>query len=95
MVNITEAKMHDRYGLNQLIFTKDTIIVEDGAYFDFDLMASRIKAENVFVTRIKANTVYESIRELDLPDDTDQDILKDEIIQLSSLQAKKSGLRGQ
>ncbi len=92
MVNITEAKVHDRYGLSQLVFTKDTIIVEDRAYFDFDLMASRIKAENVFVTRIKSNTVYESIRELDLPDDTDQDILKDEIICLSSAQAKKSGL---
>ncbi len=92
MVNITEAKVHDRYGLSQLVFAKDTIIVEDRAYFDFGLMLGRINAENVFVTRIKTNTVYESIEELDLPDHTDQDILKDEIIQLSSNKAVKTGI---
>jgi hypothetical protein len=92
MINITEAKVHDRYGLNQLVFAKNTIIIEDRAYFDFELMISRIKAENVFVTRIKTNTVYESIEELDLPDHTDQDILKDEIIVLSSNKAVKTGM---
>ena len=92
MVNSSEAKVHDRYGLNQPVFTKDTIIVEDSAYFDFELMMSRIKAENVFVTRIKTNTVYDSIEEFDLPDQTDQDILKDEIIVLSSNKAVKTGI---
>lgn len=53
VVNNTEAKVHDRCGLKQLIYPKDTIILEDRAYFDFDLMFNRIKAENVFVTRIK------------------------------------------
>ena len=95
MVNITEAKLHDRYGLAQLIFVKGTIIVEDRAYFDFALMLSRIKAENVFVTRIKNNTVYEAIEELDLPEDTDQDILKDEIIVLSNPKARNTGLATQ
>jgi hypothetical protein len=61
MINISEAKTHDRYGLAQLIFPKNTIIIEDRAYFDFQLMLSRIQAENVFVTRIKDNTIYESI----------------------------------
>lgn len=53
MINITEAKVHDRYGLAQLIFPKNTIIIEDRAYFDFLLMLTRIKAENIFVTRKK------------------------------------------
>jgi len=91
VVNISEAKVHDRYGL-QLVFTKDTIIVEDRAYFDFALMLNRIKAENVFVTRIKSNTKYKTIEELDLPDNIDQNILKDEIIQLSSPKAIKTGI---
>jgi len=95
MVNISEAKLNDRYGLAQLVFPKDTIIVEDKAYFDFSLMFSRIKAENVFVTRIKYNTVFEVIEELELPDDTDQDILKDEIIRLSSPAAIKAGIETQ
>ena len=53
MVNITEAKLHDRYGLKNHIYKKNTIIVEDRAYFDFELMRLRIKAENLFVTHIK------------------------------------------
>jgi len=92
IVNITEAKVHDRYGLEQLIYPKDTVIVEDRGYFDFTLMLNRIKAENVFVTRIKTNTVYETIEELDLPDGIDQNILKDEIIRLNSPKAKEVGI---
>ena len=92
VVNITEAKVHDRYGLNQMVFKKDTIIVEDRAYFDFDLMTSRIVAGNIFVTRIKSNIKYKTIKEFDLPDDADQHILKDEIIQLTSNQAIEAGI---
>jgi IS4 transposase len=92
VVNITEAKVHDRYGLEQLIYPKDTIIVEDRACFYFGLMLNRIKAKNVFVTRIKTNTVYETIEELELPDQLDQHILKDEIIQLTSSKAKEIGI---
>ena len=92
IINITEAKMHDRYGLAEMIFPNDTIIVEDRAYFDFSLMLARIKATNHFVTRIKTNTVYEIIEELDLPDNKDQDILKDEIIVLSSDKAIEKGI---
>jgi hypothetical protein len=92
VVNISEAKVHDRYGLKQLIYPKDTIVVEDRAYFDFALMLNRIKAENVFVTRIKTNTLYETIEELELPDHIDQNILKDEIIQLTSAKAIEIGI---
>ncbi len=92
IVNISKAKVHDRYGLDQLIFPKGTIIVEDRAYFDFALMLNRIKAENVFATRIKSNTKYETIQELDLPDNIDQNILKDEIILLTSDKARETGI---
>ena len=95
VINITEAKLHDRYGLKQLIFTKGTIIVEDRAYFDFDLMLQRIKAENVFVTRIKTNTVYQTLKELDLPELTDQDILKDELISLTGNKAVDVGINNE
>ena len=92
VVNITPAKLHDRYGLKQLVFTKGTIVVEDRAYFDFQLMMQRVRAENVFVTRIKTNTVFSTLKELDLPEDTDQDILKDEIITLTSHKAIETGI---
>ena len=89
VVNITPAKVHDRYGLEQLIYPKDTVVVEDRAYFDFELMLNRIKAENVFVTRIKTNTKYETLEELELPDKKDEHILKDEIIRLTSPKANE------
>ena len=92
VVNISEAKVHDRYGFEQLVFPKDTIIVEDRAYFDFTLMLNRINAENVFVTRIKSNTAYETLEELDLPEGVDQHILKDEIIRLTSDKAIETGI---
>ena len=92
MINITPAKVHDRHGLEQLIFPKNTIIVEDRAYFDFTLMLNRIHGENVFLTRIKTNTSYQTIQEFDLPEKEDQDILKDEIIQLTGQAAKKAGI---
>ncbi len=92
VVNITPAKLHDRYGLEQLVFSKGTIVVEDRAYFNFLLMLQRIRAENVFVTRIKTNTVFETVRELELPQNSDQDILKDEIIRLTSKKAVQTGI---
>jgi len=92
VVNISQAKLHDRHGLSQLIFPKDTIIVEDRGYFDFLLMYNRIAADNVFVTRIKSNTEYQTRIELDLPEHEAPHILKDEIIQLTSLKAGKVGI---
>jgi hypothetical protein len=95
LVNITPAKTHDRYGLGQLIFPKGTIVIEDRAYFDFTLMLHRIQAENVFVTRIKTNTLYKTVQELDLPEKEDEDIIKDEIIVLTSNKAVEIGISEQ
>ena len=91
-VNITPAKLHDSKGLIDRVYSKDDIIVEDRGYFDFALMTARINAKNIFVTRIKDNTVYESIIEKELPDKKDQDILKDEIIILTSIKTKETGI---
>ncbi len=52
----------------------------------------RIQTENVFVTRIKTNTLYKSIQKLDLADKEDQDISKDEIIILRSNKAIEIGI---
>ena len=49
-------------------------------------------AQNVFVTRIKENTVYEVAEELDLPENEDQHILIDQIIYLTGQKAKEVGI---
>jgi hypothetical protein len=59
LVNITEGAVHDSKGHPQTVFAANTIIVEDRAYLDFGLMMQRVHAENVFITRLKDNTVYE------------------------------------
>ena len=91
-VNITPAVVHDSRGFENKIFPAGTIIVEDRGYFDFSLMLARIKADNTSVTRIKENTVYEVEEELDLPDDKDFHILKDELIRLTGVKAKEIGI---
>ncbi len=95
LVNISEAKVHDSKGFEQVIFPKDTIIIEDKGYWDFEVIQSRIKAKNIFVTRIKDNTVYETVEELELPEGEDEHILKDELIHLTGTKAKAIGLENE
>lgn len=92
IVNISEAKVSDRRGVDDFRYQKDTIIVDDRGYFDVKLFKIRIEDENHFVTRIKDNILYESIREYDLPDDKDEHILKDEIIRLTGKSAIENGM---
>jgi hypothetical protein len=92
LVCIGEAAVHDSKGFEQVVFPKDTIIIEDKGYWDFGIMKDRIKAGNVFVTRIKENTVYEVIDELELPENSDEHILIDEIIQLTGSKARELGM---
>lgn len=89
LINITEASVHDRKGFKDVVFPKGTIIIEDKGYWDFSIIKSRVQAENYFVTRIKDNTVYEVVEELDLPDREDQHILIDEIIYLKGDKARE------
>ena len=95
LVNITEAKLHDSKGFEEVVFPKDTIIIEDKGYWDFEVIKARIKAKNTFVTRIKSNTCYESVEEFELPEGEDEHILKDELIHLTGTKAKAIGLEKQ
>jgi len=57
------------------------------------LLKTRIEDENHFITRIKENILYESIREIDLLDDKDfLHILKDEVIRLTGKAAVENGV---
>jgi len=87
IINISEAKVSDRRGVDNFRYPKETIVVDDRGYFDCKLFKTRIEDENWFVTRLKDNILYETVRELDLPDDKDFHILKDEIIHLTGKSA--------
>jgi len=92
IINISEAKLSDRRGVDDFRYPKDTIVVDDRGYFDFKLFKSRIVDGNHLVTRIKSNTDYESIEEFELPDDKNFQILKDEKIKLTGNSAQKAGI---
>lgn len=92
IINISEAKLSDRRGVDEFRYPAETIIVDDRGYFDFKLFKLRIDDENIFVTRSKINTVFDSIRELDLPEDNNHEILKDEIIRLTGDKAVEAEL---
>jgi len=92
IVNISEAKKSDRRGADNFRYPKDTIVVDDRGYFDCKLFKIRIEDHNWFVTCLKDNILYESIKEIDLPQDTDFHILKDEIIHLTGKSAKENEL---
>lgn len=79
-------------GVDDFRYEKDTIIVDDRGYFDTKLFKIRIADENYLVTRIKDNILYKSLRENDLPEDKDNHILKDEIIQLTGKSAVENGI---
>ena len=87
IVNISEAKKSDRRGVDNFRYPKDTIVVDDRGYFDCKLFKTRIDDGNWFVTRLKDKILYETVEELDLPDEKDQHILKDEIIYLTGKSA--------
>lgn len=92
VIHISNAKLSDRRGVDDFRYEKDTIIVDDRGYYDFKLFSQRIADDNHFVTRMKSNTVYQSVRELDLPEHKDHHILKDEIITLTGKAAEDAGL---
>jgi hypothetical protein len=87
IINITEAKVSDRRGVDDFRYPKDTIIVDDRGYFDCKLFKQRVDDENWFVCRIKDNIVYEVVSERELPDDADQHVLIDEEIRLTGKSA--------
>ncbi len=93
MVCITEAEVSDRRGADNFRYKAGTIVVDDRGYFDFKLFVQRIADENIFVTRIKDNTLYQRINEKELADKNSTGIIKDEIIRLNSKTAEKAVLK--
>lgn len=92
LIHLTPAKVSDRRGADGFRYPKGTIVVDDRGYFDFGLFATRIDDQNHFVTRMKSNTVYQSIGEKDLPVGKAEYILKDELIYLTGQAAVEAGI---
>lgn len=88
-VNITNGKTADNKGAYDVPLLKGSVIVADRFYNDFPLLNVWDSNGVFFVIRLKENIQFETVREKGLPDNRHEHILKDEVIYLTGIQAKK------
>lgn len=88
-VNITNGKTADNKGAYDIPLLKRSVIVADRFYNDFSLLNVWDSSDVFFVIRHKENLKFTTKKELELPDNRHQHILKDEIIELEKPASKK------
>lgn len=86
-VNITDGKTADNKGAYDLPLLKNSVIVADRFYNDFNLLNIWDSSGVFFVIRHKNNLQFTSIREKELSDHRNQHILIDEVIELNGKQS--------
>jgi hypothetical protein len=89
LVWFTDAAANDITFWNKIKFQKDAFYVFDKGYIDYTRYEQLSKDGIHFVTRLKDNAVFEAVTELELADDIDPGVIKDEWIKLS---IRKNGL---
>jgi len=88
-VNITDGKTADNKGAYDVPLLKGSVIVADRFYNDFALLNVWDSNGVYFVVRHKDNIKFRTIKELELPQDKHQHLLKDEIIELTGTKTKE------
>jgi len=83
LVWFTNSATNDHVLLNKLKMDPNTIYVFDKGYNDYKAFKKFSDNETGFVTRIKDNTVYESIYENEIDKHIHSGVLQDEIIELT------------
>ena len=84
---ITEGKVADVKVGRQFRFAPGTLVVDDRAYNDYELFARWTGQGVFFVTRLKANALYEVLGERPVPQN--RNILKDELIEFRGPKAEE------
>jgi len=79
-VYMTDGKVADVTAAKFIPVPRDSVVVADRAYIDFEMLYRWQKQNTDFVIRLKKNIKYISKYERDLPEATDQNILIDEVI---------------
>ncbi|MVX36730.1 MULTISPECIES: IS4 family transposase [Myroides] len=88
-INITNGKTADNKGAYDIPLLKGSVIVADRFYNDFSLLNVWDSKQVFFVIRHKDNLKFETIKELELPENRHQNILKDELISLTNTRSKQ------
>jgi len=93
-VNITDGKTADNKGAYDVPLLKGSVIVADRFYNDFSLLNVWDSSGVYFVIRHKDNIKFKTVKELELPKERHQHLLKDEIIELTGVKTKSKHHRG-
>lgn len=88
-VNITDGKTADNKGAYDVPLLKGSVIVADRYYNDFPLLHIWDSKGVFFVVRHKENIRFRTVKEIELPENRHQHILKDELIELTGYQSAK------
>jgi len=88
-VNITDGKTADNKGAYDVPLLKGSVIVADRFYNDFSLLNVWDSKGVYFVVRHKDNIQFRTIKENELPENRHENILKDEIIELTGKTSNK------
>lgn len=92
-VNITEGKCGDNRGALDIPVPPHSVVVTDRGYCDFSLLDYWDSRNVFFVVRHRDNLLYSQIEERLLPETRAQNVLIDEIIELTGEQTKKKYTR--
>src|SRR5690554_1308532 len=80
LVRFTNAATHDHTFLKELDLKRGSFVVFDKGYVDYKQYQTWTEDGIYFVTRIKDNAVWKNDKEFDIPNTTDEGIIKDEKI---------------
>jgi len=82
LVWFSAATTHDKQFLKHVQLEKGKIAVFDKGYNDYKTFDEFTENGIFFVTRLKSNASYESVKENDIPNYIDDGVIKDEIIRV-------------
>jgi len=87
---ITEGKQSDVKHAQYMSLPRKCVVVADRGYQDFKMLSQWKNQEITFVIRLKKAIKYKTERELPLPENKNQHMLKDEIILLTEEDTKQA-----
>jgi IS4 transposase len=82
LIWFSPAVTHDKQFLKHVQLEKGKIAVFDKGYNDYKTFDEFTENGIFFVTRLKTNAAYESVKENDIPSYIDNGVIKDEIIRV-------------
>ena len=93
LIKFTSAATHDHTFLKDLDLKKNSFVVFDKGYVDYEQYQSWTLEDIYFVTRQKDNARYISLEEFEIPDKVNDAVLKDEKIEIIDKNGHSFSLR--